>query len=201
MRKILIAFLLTLTCGTAFSGASLQLSGCVTGRSILHNSYPEHQLQPKSRRGFASMVVPSKLYSEVKILRGGSQEAVVSISWLGGVTRSAISSLTNLPAPTLLLITIIFDLFATTSMKFAEENPMWLVGAYGGYITGFSFFSLVLRKMQLGVAYAIWCSTGMVMTTLLGRIFFGESLGFQKIVSILVICAGVAGLSLSGGGH
>ena len=53
---------------------------------------------------------------------------------------------------------------------------------------------------QLGTAYATWCSVGMVLTTLIGALVFGESLSVNKLLSVLVIVLGVVGLNLSGGG-
>lgn len=59
----------------------------------------------------------------------------------------------------------------------------------------------MVRKIPLGVAYATWCSVGMVLTTLIGALLFGEALNAKKLLSICIIVAGVCGLTLSGGGH
>jgi len=59
----------------------------------------------------------------------------------------------------------------------------------------------LLSQMPLGVAYATWCSVGMVLTTLLGAFCFGEALNGPKVMSILLVVLGVIGLNLAGGGH
>lgn len=60
----------------------------------------------------------------------------------------------------LLGLTILLEVLATTSMKLAESSPLWYVGVFAGYGACFSIFPLVLRKMPLGVAYAIWSGLG-----------------------------------------
>lgn len=111
-----------------------------------------------------------------------------------------VGAITALPAPTLLALTVVLEMLATTSMKFAEHNARWYLGVFGGYAACFSLFPFVVRRIPLGVAYATWCSAGMVLTTLLGAIFFQETLSVNKLLSILVIVAGVVALNLSGGG-
>lgn len=112
-----------------------------------------------------------------------------------------VGAITAVPAPILLAITVLLEMLATTSMKFAEHNGRWYLGVFGGYAACFSLFPIVVRRIPLGVAYATWCtSAGMVLTTLLGAFFFQEGLNVSKVLSILVIVAGVVALNLSGGG-
>merc|ERR1712146_82968 len=116
-------------------------------------------------------------------------------------TTTAVASIAALPAPLLLSTTIALEILATTSMKFAEANARWYLGVFGGYCACFSLFPLVVRKMPLGVAYATWCSVGMVLTTLFGAFCFGEALNGPKVMSILLVVLGVIGLNFVGGGH
>ena len=97
----------------------------------------------------------------------------------------------------LLALTIALEVFATTSMKLASTRPIWHLGTVVGYGSCFSVFPLVLRKMPLGVAYAIWSGIGTALTALIGAALFGEALSTQKVGALAVIVAGVVLLELA----
>lgn len=56
-----------------------------------------------------------------------------------------------------------------------------------------------MRHLAAGPAYAVWTGIGASLTAIIGIFFLGESVSPLKIVSILLIIAGVVGLNLSGG--
>ena len=56
-----------------------------------------------------------------------------------------------------------------------------------------------LRTLPVGVAYAIWTGLGTVVTAGLGIIFFHEAATVGKIVSLVLIVAGMVGLRLFSG--
>ena len=49
----------------------------------------------------------------------------------------------------------------------------------------------------MGIAYAIWCAFGIILVSIIGMIFFQESVSFIKIASILLIVLGTVGLKLA----
>lgn len=62
-----------------------------------------------------------------------------------------------------------------------------------------SFF-LLARAMQVlpvGTAYGIWVGIGALGTLLLGILIFGESASPARLVSVLLLLAGLVGLKLS----
>ncbi len=65
------------------------------------------------------------------------------------------------------------------------------------YMASFSFMILALKKMELGVVYAIWAGLGTALIALIGIVWFQESVSLLKIVSIVFIVLGVVGLRLS----
>ena len=65
-----------------------------------------------------------------------------------------------------------------------------------GYIASAVFLSLALKKLPLGTAYAIWTGLGIVGTSLLGILIFGERLSFPQVVCVALIVIGIAGLKL-----
>jgi len=64
-------------------------------------------------------------------------------------------------------------------------------------IASFFFLSLALRSLPLGTAYAIWTGIGAVGTALIGIFVFGEPGTAARLVCIVLIVAGIAGLKLT----
>lgn len=56
-----------------------------------------------------------------------------------------------------------------------------------------------LRTLPVSVAYAVWTGIGAVVTAALGMAVLGEAVTVGKIVSIVLIVAGIVGLRVFGG--
>ena len=65
----------------------------------------------------------------------------------------------------------------------------------------FSLLSTALKDLPVGPAYAVWTGIGAAGTAAAGMLFLGEAVEVVKIVSIMLVLAGVVGLQLSSGGH
>ncbi len=98
-----------------------------------------------------------------------------------------------------LALAIVVEVAGTSCMKlsqgFSKLVPSVLVFLLYG--VSFSFMILALKKIELGVAYAIWSGLGTALIALIGITWFQESVSLLKIVSILLIVVGVVGLHLS----
>ena len=140
------------------------------------------------RLPFASIDVAQARHSGAqaarRVKRGGALQAT-PVGAGGGGGRA------------LLALTIALEVFATTSMKLASTRPIWHLGTVVGYGSCFSVFPLVLRKMPLGVAYAIWSGVGTALTALIGAALFGEALSTQKVGALSIIVLGVVLLELA----
>lgn len=64
-------------------------------------------------------------------------------------------------------------------------------------IASFQFLSIALKTLPIGTAYAIWTGIGAVGTAILGMIIFDEPRDVSRILCILLIVAGIAGLKLT----
>ncbi|MCW3083431.1 MAG: small multidrug resistance protein [Bacteroidetes bacterium] len=97
-----------------------------------------------------------------------------------------------------LALGIVFEVLGTVCMKFAEGfTKLWpsvLVFVFYGLSLG--LLVLVLEKFQVSIAYAIWASVGTALIAAIGMIFLGEPFSIPKVVSILLIIAGIIGLEL-----
>lgn len=64
-------------------------------------------------------------------------------------------------------------------------------------VASFYLLSLALRTLPLGTAYAVWVGIGAVGTTLAGIWLLGEPASVAKMLSLLLVVAGIVGLKLS----
>ena len=62
-----------------------------------------------------------------------------------------------------------------------------------------SFYGLAqaLKTLPVGTGYAVWTGIGAVGTAIAGVVIFGESKDAGRIVSMLLIIAGIVGLRLT----
>lgn len=65
----------------------------------------------------------------------------------------------------------------------------------------FGGLSWALKSLPVGIAYGVWVGIGASLTAVLAVVLFEETMSVVKIVSLVLIVAGVIGLNLSGGGH
>lgn len=66
-----------------------------------------------------------------------------------------------------------------------------------GMIASFYFLSLALKSLPIGTAYAIWTGIGTVGAAALGMILFDEPRDVVRILCIVLIIAGIAGLKIT----
>ena len=97
-----------------------------------------------------------------------------------------------------LVLAIIFETLGTTALKMSNGFSVLLpsVATIITYILCFLFLSFALKTIDVSVAYAIWSAFGILLISIIGIIFFHESINFIKIISILLIIFGTVGLKL-----
>lgn len=87
----------------------------------------------------------------------------------------------------LLCTAIILEIIATTLLK-TSEGFTKLLPAFGCivlYICCFYAFSKALLRIDLGVAYATWCAGGIVATTIISALVFGQKLNTIGVIAIV----------------
>lgn len=97
-----------------------------------------------------------------------------------------------------LLGAIAAEILATTSLKLSEgfTKPLPALITVLGYGVSFFLLSLSLKRLDLGVVYAIWSGVGTAAMVVVGYWLFSESVGVVKGVSIAMIILGVVGLNV-----
>jgi len=93
----------------------------------------------------------------------------------------------------LLVLAIIFEVIGTLSMKWST-----LSGSASGYyimllMIGCSYLvlSIAIKKIALGVAYAMWEGIGIILISLSSLWLFGESLSAGKLWGLVLLILGI----------
>jgi len=92
-----------------------------------------------------------------------------------------------------------FALALKASDGFSRPIPTVLFAAFS--LGSFGLLAYALRTLPVGAAYAVWTGIGATGTAVAGMVFLGEAVNPVKLVSVVLVVAGVVGLSLSSGGH
>jgi small multidrug resistance pump len=98
---------------------------------------------------------------------------------------------------------ILLEVAGTVSMKLSNGMTKTLptILMFVFYAACFGIFSLALKKIEVGTAYAVWSGIGISLITVIGIIFFEDHLSLLKVVSIILIMLGIIGLNLNGAVH
>lgn len=92
-----------------------------------------------------------------------------------------------------LFMAIVLEIIGTSTLKLSEQftRPLPGITSIIAYITAFYFLSITLKTLPVGIAYAIWSGVGIVFISIIGVIYFKQSLDFPAILGLLLIIAGV----------
>lgn len=102
----------------------------------------------------------------------------------------------------LLAVAIVFEVAGTSALKYSDGFSRMLPSAAVVICYGLAFVCLaqVLRHIEVGIAYAVWAGAGTALIALIGIAFMGESVSALKLVSLVLVVAGVIGLNLASSG-
>ncbi|HEX8516629.1 MAG TPA: multidrug efflux SMR transporter [Bacteroidia bacterium] len=97
-----------------------------------------------------------------------------------------------------LALGIVFEVLGTVCMKYAEGfTKLWpSVLVFVFYALSLALLVLVLEGYEVSIAYAIWAGAGTALIAAIGIMFFNEPVTAAKVISILLIIAGIVGLEL-----
>ena len=75
-------------------------------------------------------------------------------------------------------------LWPTLGTVAAMAISLWLLG-------------IAMKSLPVGTAYAVWVGVGAVGTVILGIVLFGEPANPARLISVMLIVAGIIGLKLA----
>lgn len=92
-----------------------------------------------------------------------------------------------------------FALSLKASNGFTRLVPSVLFMVFAA--ASFTLLATGLRSLPVGAAYAVWTGIGAAGTAVAGMVWLGESTEVLKLISIVLIVAGVVGLQLTSTAH
>lgn len=103
-------------------------------------------------------------------------------------------------AAILLVAAIAIEVVSTALLPRTEgfRNLGWSAAVLAGYGASIWLLSVVVERMPVSVAYAIWSGLGTALVAGIGVMFLGEHLTAVKAGFLAMIVVGVVGLNLSG---
>jgi small multidrug resistance pump len=92
-----------------------------------------------------------------------------------------------------LIVAVIFETIGTTalqaSQQFTKLGPSIIVVI--AYAAAFYLLALTLKMMPVGIMYAIWSGSGIVLIALIGWVVFRQTLDWPAVLGMALILAGI----------
>jgi len=100
----------------------------------------------------------------------------------------------------LLLAAIGIEVSATAALPrtMGFRNPGWTALVVAGYAASIWLLTLVVERMPVSIAYAVWAGLGTAGIALVGYLFLDERLDAVKVIAIGLIIGGVVLLNIRG---
>lgn len=101
----------------------------------------------------------------------------------------------------LLVLAIGIEVASTAALPRTDgfRDPFWALVVVLGYSSAIWLLAIVVQRMPVSVAYAIWAGLGTAAIAVVGVVFLGESWNVVKVTAIALIVVGVVALNLQGG--
>lgn len=92
-----------------------------------------------------------------------------------------------------LVCAIAAEIIGTLSMKYASINgsPLGHLVMYGMIALSYLLLSIAIKRVALGVAYALWEGIGILLITLFSVMLFDESLSVLKAIGLAILLVGI----------
>lgn len=94
----------------------------------------------------------------------------------------------------------LFEMGWAVGLKLSETMQVKIWGillAVASMVLSMTLLYIAQKSIAIGTAYVVWTGIGAVGTLLVGILFFGDSAGFWRLFSALLIVGGVIGMKLS----
>lgn len=96
-----------------------------------------------------------------------------------------------------LIIAGVLEIVWASGFRFIGLNrPLVSISIAMVMVLSFYFLWVAVQRLPIGTAYAVWTGIGAVGAAVAGIVLYGEPAGVIRIVSIVLIVAGIVGLKL-----
>jgi quaternary ammonium compound-resistance protein SugE len=98
----------------------------------------------------------------------------------------------------LLVVAGLCEIAWAVGLKYTDgfTRPLPTALVVGAMVASVWMLAIALRTIPVGTGYAVWTGIGAVGTAILGMAIFNESRDVLRILCIVLIVAGIAGLKL-----
>ncbi|MBF1802195.1 quaternary ammonium compound efflux SMR transporter SugE [Alloalcanivorax profundimaris] len=95
-----------------------------------------------------------------------------------------------------LFIAGLFEIAWAIGLKYTEgfTRPLPTVATILAMVISMGLLGIAMKELSVGTAYAVWTGIGAIGTVFLGIVLFGDSASPARLVCILLIFIGLAGL-------
>ena len=95
------------------------------------------------------------------------------------------------------LLETVWALLLKQSEGFTRPGPT--IGFVVSLVLSMALLAQSLKTLPVGTAYAVWVGIGAAGTAIAGMIWLGEPRDALKLISLVMLIAGVIGLRVAGG--
>lgn len=102
---------------------------------------------------------------------------------------------------TCLIIAGLLEIGWAIGLKYTQGfTRLWpSVATIVAMIASFALLARALKTIPVGTGYAVWTGIGAAGTAIIGMLFLGESRDVVRLLCLVLIVSGVAGLKLAAG--
>ena len=93
------------------------------------------------------------------------------------------------------LLEMVWALLLKQSAGFTRPGPM--IGFVISLFLSMFLLAQALKTLPVGSAYAVWTGIGAAGTAMVGMLWLGESRDILKLVSLVMLVAGIIGLRIT----
>ena len=99
----------------------------------------------------------------------------------------------------ILVLAGLFEIVCAVGIKYTAgfTRPIASVITILGMIISVWLLAIAMKTLPLGTAYAVWVGIGTVGAFIAGIVLFQEALSPMRVISVMLIVAGLVGLKLS----
>ncbi|MGN6112925.1 MAG: quaternary ammonium compound efflux SMR transporter SugE [Luteimonas sp.] len=98
-----------------------------------------------------------------------------------------------------LVLAGLFEIGWAIGLKYTDgfTKPWPTVATVASMAISLGLLGIAMKSLPVGTAYAVWVGVGAVGTAILGIVLLGEPANAGRMVSLVLIVAGIVGLKLA----
>jgi small multidrug resistance pump len=106
----------------------------------------------------------------------------------------------SLAAWLLVAASVIAEVVGTVALKYSDGFSKLLPSGTAAtcYALAIWLMAVAMRRLDMGITYAVWAASGIAITAMVGVAFFGEHVSTVKALGLVCVVGGVVMLNIRG---